>query len=330
MTTVRGLRAEVIAPLLPEAEAWLAGAELPRELAVAWSGGADSTALLLALMARGHRVEAWHIDHGWRAGSAAEAEWLGHVAAGWGVPFCSARNPEISERNREAAARRFRYRQFGHWAEVRGVQALCLGHHRQDQAETVCLRMLQGGGVHGVRGMARVREQDGLMLYRPLLHVSRAALRQALQHAGVTWLEDASNADTRLWRNRIRHRLFPAMHGAGTDPWRLYRRWGEVAAQLAARVDARLSQVSIVREEGRVSVAWADWAALSSSLRAGLLQRMMQALFGSGVVAGRRHIHMVEAWTVRGGAGGLDLSRSRLYRRHGRLSLVPSAPGKTV
>ena len=292
---------------------------------MAWSGGADSTALLLALMAQGHRVQAWHIDHGWRAGSAAEAERLGQLARRWGVPFLSARSPAASSRNREAEARGFRYRQFARWAETQGMHVLCLGHHHQDQAETVCLRMLQGAGPHGIRGMAPRRERDGMVLYRPLLHVPREALRQALQRAGVAWLEDASNSDAALWRNRIRHHLFPAMQAAGTDPWRLYRRWGEQAARLADIVDAGLAPVSMARTVDRVSVAWSDWAALSPPLRACLLQRMMQALFGPGVVAGRRHILMVEAWTARGGAGGLDLSRSRLHRHRGRLHLRPSA-----
>lgn len=330
MTAAEGLRPAAIVPHLPEAAAWLAAAELPSELAVAWSGGADSTALLLALVARGHRVQAWHIDHGWRAGSAAEAEWLGQQAGRWDIPFFSARCPDAPTRNREGAARDFRYRQFARWAESLGVRALCLGHHRQDQAETVCLRMLQGAGPHGVRGMARTRGQGELVLYRPLLQVPRENLRQALTEAGVPWIEDASNADPGLWRNRIRHRLFPAMRAAGTDPWRLYSRWGEAAARLAVEIDAGLAPVALACTEAGVSVAWADWVALTPPLRACLLQRMMQALFGPGVVAGRRHICMVEAWTVRDGAGGLDLSRSRLRRRHARLQLVPAATSLRV
>jgi tRNA(Ile)-lysidine synthase len=328
VTAEQGLGFVSAPPLLPEAAAWLADADLPDELAVAWSGGADSTALLLALMAQGHRVRAWHIDHGWRPGSAAEARWLGQLARRWGLSFHCACSPMASTRNREAEAREFRYRQFAGWAEAQGVGALCLGHQREDQAETVCLRMLQGAGPHGMRGMAAVRGQGELRLHRPLLHVSRGALRQALSQAGVAWLEDASNADVSLWRNRIRHRLFPAMQAAGVDPWRLYRRWGEQAARLALGIDAGLASVPLAQAADRVSVAWSDWAALSPPLRACLLQRMMRMLFGPGVVAGRRHIRMVEAWTVRGGAGGLDLSRSRLHRQRGRLQLASAAgPG---
>jgi tRNA(Ile)-lysidine synthase len=310
-------------PHLPEAPAWLASSSLPSRLAVAWSGGADSTALLLALLSQGHQVEAWHVDHGWRTSSAFEAEQLGRHAAQWGVPFFSARSPAVPAGNREAAARDFRYHQFAAWAEAHGVHALCLAHHREDQAETVCLRMLQGAGIHGMRGMAGMREVRGLKLYRPLLHVSRCELRQALLRAGVSWLEDPSNRDLALWRNRIRHRLFPAMQVAGTDPWHLFLRWGEQAGRLAAVIDAMVAEVPLTHAAGSVFVTWMDWSALSPPARARMLQRMMRMLFGEGVVPGRRHIRMIEAWTRRDGSGGLDLSRCRLQRRQGRLYLVP-------
>jgi tRNA(Ile)-lysidine synthase len=120
------------------------------------------------------------------------------------------------------------------------------------------------------------------------------------------------------------------MQAAGTDPRRLYLRWGEQAARLADIVDAGLAPVPLAQAADRVSVAWADWAVLSPPLRACLLQRMTQALFGPGVVAGRRHIRMVESWTARGGTGGLDLSRSRLQRKKGRLHLVPSGASLAV
>ena len=207
------------------------------------------------------------------------------------------------------------------------MRALCLGHHREDQAETVCLRMQQGAGMHGMRGMARAREREGLMLYRPLLHVPRQELRQALRRAGVAWLEDASNGDTSLWRNRIRHRLFPAMHAAGTQRGVACGPGGGRAGRRGGDMEAGLARVRVARRGGGVAVAGRDGAGLAPPLRACLLQRMMQALFGPGIVAGRRHIRMVEAWTARDGAGGLDLSRSRLYRRSGRLHLRPAAAG---
>jgi tRNA(Ile)-lysidine synthase len=310
-------------PLLPEASTWLRPATLPSRLAVAWSGGADSTALLLALLSLGHRIEAWHIDHGWRTSSSSEAEQLSRRAAQWGVAFFSARSPAAPAANREAQARDFRHRQFMAWAEAHGMHALCLAHHREDQAETVCLRMLQGAGVHGIRGMVGMREVRGLKLYRPLLHVSCLDLRQALQRAGVSWLEDPSNRDLGLWRNRIRHRLFPAMQAAGTDPWELFMRWGEQAGRLAVVIDAMVAEVPLILAGGSVSVTWMDWSVLTPPARARMLQRMTRMLFGEGVVPGRRHIQMIEAWTRRNGSGGLDLSRCRLQRRQGRLYLVP-------
>lgn len=313
------------APFLPEASSWLKASILPSRLAVAWSGGADSTALLLALLSQGHQVEAWHIDHGWRADSASEAEALKRCAMQWGVVFRGMRSPVVPAGNIEAAARDFRYRQFAAWASSHGIHALCLAHHREDQAETVCLRMLQGAGVHGIRGMARERDASGLRLYRPLLHVPRRDLRSALRQAGVSWLEDPTNHDLGLWRNRIRHRLFPAMYAAGTDPWALFLRWQEQAERLATAIDARLSGVPMIQAAGGVSVAWRDWSALAPPVRARLLQKMMHIVLGEGVVPGRRHIQLVEAWSARNGSGGLDISRCRLQRRQGRLYLAPVA-----
>lgn len=318
------------APHLPDATAWLATSSLPTRLAVAWSGGADSTALLLALLTQGHAVQAWHIDHGWRTESAAEAEELAWRAAEWGVPFFSVRCPSVPAGNREAAAREFRYRQYLSWAEAQEVHVLCLAHHREDQAETICLRMLQGGGVHGIRGMPAMRESHHLKLCRPLLHVSRNDLRQALLQAEVSWLEDPSNSDLSLWRNRIRHRLFPAVQAAGTDPWSLFLRWGAQAGRLAAVIDARVADVPITHAGGSVSIAWRDWSALVPPARARMLQKMTRLLFGEGVVPGRRHIRMIEAWTVRNGAGGLDLSRCRLQRYNKYLHLVPTVKNPGV
>jgi len=304
-----------LAAMLPEQ---IAGAQ--DVVAVAWSGGADSTALLLAMRERVSSLVAWHIDHGWRPESRRQAEWLARRAHGWGIPFHWVSLPKPT-RNLEAAARRQRYAQFARWGREQGVRHLYLAHHAADQAETVCLRLLQGAGVQGCRGMAELRMLGELRLHRPWLQVDPARLRTLLRQAGVAWLEDATNRDCALRRNRIRHRLFPAMRAAGVEPCRLFARWQRQAVLLDAALSERVQAIRIERTRDGVRLSWSCWRDLRAPERAMLLQRMVASLFGEGVCAGRRHILLVEAWTQRGGHGGLDLSRSRLQRENGFLHL---------
>jgi len=299
---------------------------LPAEVAVGWSGGADSTALLLLLLQQGYRVQAWHIDHAWRESSAAEAASLAQQAKQWGIELLIARLPAPSGCNREAEARKGRYAQFEQWAQATGITTLCLGHHRDDQAETVCMRLLQGAGIAGCRGMHYHRKHGRLDLVRPLLHIAGAELKGALEEAGIHWLEDPSNSDMTVWRNRIRQRLFPAIEQADVSPSDLFLRWQTQAARLAGQLDREtdllLTDASALdQEEQSACMPWLTWSACSAPLRARLLQKMMSFVLGDGATPGRRHILMVEAWTLRGGRGGLDLSNCRLQRSRKNLHL---------
>jgi len=311
-------------------QVWLTAANMPHlpdSLAVGWSGGADSTALLLALKASGRQVQAWHVDHGWRKASAHEAEALAEQAAQWNIPFISARLAPATKRNREAEARHGRYALFQCWSREQKIQTLCLGHHRDDQAETVCMRLLQGAGVGGCRGMWPERRMGEMWVVRPLLHVSGHALRMALSEAGVSWLEDPSNADLSIWRNRIRHQLFPAMAQAGEAPDTLFLRWRVQAERLAKQLD---HEADILLHDLRRDHAhgwclpWQTWVSGTPAVRARMLQKCMALLLGDGVTPGRRHIMLVESWTGKNGRGGLDLSRCRLYRDSDRLHLQPA------
>ncbi len=309
------------APVLPAAYAWLKGCRLPEKLAVGFSGGIDSTALLLSLHGAGHEVIAWHVDHGWRANSSEEADSLGRQLSMWNIEFYSARPGTAPVSNREAAARKTRYAQFLYWAREQGIKTLCLAHHRDDQAETVCMRMLQGAGVVGCAGMKPERALNHLRIVRPLLKVPKSALQAALRLAGVGWLEDASNQDTSLMRNHIRHHLFPEMWRSGIDPSVLFGRWQQQASRLVSLLDEQAGTVEIQRKNGVVSVSWNAWREMPQPVRTYILQRMMAALFGEGVVPGRRHIELVESWLGKGGHEGVDLSRCRLSHRSKGLHL---------
>jgi len=312
-------------PHLLQAEGWLKTSSLrqnlPPSIAVGWSGGVDSTALLLVLHNAGLQVQAWHIDHAWHKKSSDDALCLSKLAEAWNIPFLSRRLAETPASNREAHARQGRYQAFQSMAEETGVCAIALGHHADDQAETVCMRMLQGAGVMGCRGISSKSCRNGLDIYRPLLHVRRASLESALHKQGVECLHDVSNNDLSLWRNRIRLELFPSMLLLGVDPYVLFMRWQKQAVTLANMIDIGADNISLNTTASACSILWYDWQNLSQAVRAQVLQRMAASVLGEGVVFGRRHIELIEFWQKKGGRGGLDLSACRLSRQGGCLHL---------
>ena len=173
-----------------------------------------------------------------------------------------------------------------------------------------------------------MREQRiwrGLNIVRPLLHVDRAELIHALNSACVDWHEDASNRDTTLLRNRIRHELFPAARKHGVDPIDLFCRWQQQAVHLSSRLNRLADDVPLGMQRGDVVLAWEAWQSSPTAVRAVLLQRMNAKLFGEGAVLGRRHILLAEQWRRQGGRQGIDLSRCRLFRSRETLHLTAAS-----
>ncbi len=291
--------------------------EMPQQIAVAWSGGADSTALLLRLLDEGYAVQAWHIDHGWHEDSMAVAQSLAGQAEEWGVPYYL-RQIEKPQKNIESEARSGRYNAFEELAEQTGCFHLALGHHADDQAETVCMRMLQGAGVAGCQGMRGYRQRQNLHLWRPFLQVPRTDIEQYLTQKGLSWVSDPSNEDVALWRNKIRHKLFPAFESKGVSPLRLYSRWQKQAEKVQRQVVSLAQDIAVekhVRNDAEICVIdWQQWCAQPAPVRAYLLQQMVGLLFAEGVVLGRRHILAIEQWRGHGGNSWLNLSGCCLYR----------------
>lgn len=205
----------------------------------AFSGGPDSTALLLGLSAlgrkHGFRIFAAHLDHGLDAGSAGRAAAAAEVAARLGVP-CTVDRRAVPALRRpgespEAAARRVRYEFLEEVRRQAGARFVATGHHRDDQAETVLLRLLFGSGLEGLAG---IRAIHGTVV-RPLLGVPRAVLRTEVEAAGLPWSEDPTNLDLSMPRNRVRHRILPTLEA---EP---LARLAERAGRAGAALDRRLS-----------------------------------------------------------------------------------------
>ena len=198
---------------------------MPGRIAVAYSGGRDSTALLHATLAAaaGHGVDvvALHVHHGLSPNADA---WLAHCEAQcrrWarvGKPIeldCHRviDHPGTGE-SVEAWARQARYRALRAMALAHGAPFVLLAHHQRDQAETLLLQALRGGGVAGLSGMPRSIERDGVTWQRPWLDRPRAEIDAYVRRHRLTHIEDDSNADPRFARNRLRLQVWPALSAA--------------------------------------------------------------------------------------------------------------------
>lgn len=185
--------------------------------AVAFSAGADSTALLLAAHARWPgQVVALHVHHGLQAAADGFETRARQTCEALGVPLRVRRldaSPEAGQ-SPEDAAREHRYRALAQMAREAGAGCVLLGQHADDQVETLMLALGRGAGLPGLAGMAERFERHGVLFGRPLLDLPAPALRAWLRDLGQPWAEDPSNADPRFTRNRIRQTLLPAWEAA--------------------------------------------------------------------------------------------------------------------
>ncbi len=200
----------------------LARAARGAPLAVAFSGGPDSTALLLALRAGasrfGWRPVAVHVDHRLDGGSARRARGAARIAARAGVPFeVRAARPLPPGRSLEEWARAERYRLLAAVARSTGAAAILAAHHRLDQAETVLLRILFGSGAAGLGAMRSVSHRLGLPLLRPLLELDPGVLRRHAAGAGIEPIDDPTNRAPGPRRNIVRRRLLPVLAAEAPD-----------------------------------------------------------------------------------------------------------------
>ena len=175
-------------------------------IVVAVSGGTDSTALLVSLHELGLDLVAAHVNHHLRGGdSDADEAFVRDLCARLGVPLRVAGgtlDPErVRERGIEAAAREVRYARLTRIRDDEDAQYVATAHQKNDQAETVLMRLLTGSGLAGLRGIHPHR-QDGFL--RPLLEVTRAEVEAFLAERGVVPRIDRSNEDPRFLRNRVR------------------------------------------------------------------------------------------------------------------------------
>jgi tRNA(Ile)-lysidine synthase len=204
---------------------------------VAYSGGADSTALL---MAAAHcwpgQVQALHVHHGLQAAADDFVCVCRSVCAGLPVPLhiVQINAGHTPGESPEDAARRARYAALAAAARQHGLGGVLLGQHADDQVETLLLALSRGAGLPGLASMPARLEREGVVFYRPLLQIPGAALRQWVVAQKIPFVDDPSNTDERFTRNRIRARLLPALAQAFPQFRETFARSARHAAQAQA------------------------------------------------------------------------------------------------
>jgi tRNA(Ile)-lysidine synthase len=285
---------------------------------VGFSGGLDSTVLLHAAaeLRNARPLVALHVNHGLHPEADA---WQGHcarVSEALGVALLTRRVEVLRRGSLEAQARAARYGAFAEALEHGGC--LLLAHHRQDQAETALLRLLQGRGLYGMPDRRRL---GAGMLVRPLLQASRGDIETYARGHGLVWLDDPSNADEALDRNFLRRRVLPELR----------ERWPQADDALLSALDrSRLADELLGARLG--DLAAADALAIDELTAFGLeerveLLRLWLAARGHGAprrAALAAFLRQLAAGTDR--HPELRLAAARLRRYRGRIHLVHPQP----
>jgi tRNA(Ile)-lysidine synthase len=252
-------------------------------LGLAVSGGPDSLALLLlAHAARRGNCEVATVDHALRPEGAAEAALVSSLCQLLDVPHTTLRIewPQVPRTAAQEKARTARYDALGRWAEERSLPSVVTAHHRDDQTETLLMRLVRGTGVRGLAAMrprASVPGHPSVLLLRPLLKWSRDELRTVCWRAGLEPVQDPSNFDVSYERVRIRARLAEA---DWIDAGALAR-----SAELLARADEGLDWACEQEWELRVkrSVSGLEYApAAPDEVRRRVVGRIIQELATEG------------------------------------------------
>ncbi len=331
------MRAEA-GPVTPqEAERLFTPLARLERIAVAVSGGADSTALLL-LMQRWSSARSGHprlcvltVDHKLRNGSDVEARSVMGLAARLGVEAkllsWDGEKPATGIQN---AARRARLALLTAAAREFGASAVALAHNADDQAETLVMRLARGSGLDGLAAMSPATPFAGLTLVRPLLGIAHARLTATLEAAGLAWFEDPSNANPDFERVRVR-RLLATLADGGLDAAALAhsaRRLGRAREALEAASDEAAARLVVKHPEGLIEMDSGGFDRLSEEVKVRLLQRAVT--IAGGLAGDPPRLSAIEAladWLAGGEGRARTLAGARIVRRRNAL-LIGREPGR--
>jgi len=313
-------------------------------IVLAVSGGPDSIALMWlaarwrSRLARGPRLIAVTVDHGLRSEAAREARDVKRLARSLDLTHRTLRwSGTKPKTGLPAAARAARYRLLAQAARAGGATHILTAHTRDDQAETLLMRMLRGSGIAGLAAMARESEREGVRLARPFLDVSKSRLVATLKKAKIGFADDPTNRDVSFTRPRLRT-LLPALAAEGGDARNL--------ARLAARLARANAAVEVLADGAERYLALRDreslrpgfdagaFAAMPEEIRLRLLKRAIDR-FGHEGPAELGKVEALLAALDRAGAERAEGSRPRLKQTlagalvsliDGRIRVEPAPP----
>ena len=316
------------------------------KVVVAVSGGPDSLALL-HLLARGDfypakRLIVAHFNHGLRPAAAHDEAFVAKTAVAWGLEYRSAGTDVATDARRqrksvEEMARLARYRFLAEIARREGAMVAVTGHNADDQAETVLMHFLRGSGMAGLRGMLPVGPLPGapeVTLLRPLLSVRAGELREYCRENGLTPVEDHSNDDMTIHRNRLRHELLPLL--TKYNP-KIVERLNNTAAVLAADYDLlrtmqedAWSSIVLTVKDGWLQLDFAGWRRLPLALRRSTLRRACETLNPSLRDIGFQSVEQARLVSESGQVGGRSGLPGDLRLAVGYDRLMISLPGVKI
>ncbi|MGH7864583.1 MAG: tRNA lysidine(34) synthetase TilS [Candidatus Binataceae bacterium] len=312
-----------------------AGVERGVTVLVALSGGADSVALLRGLVevrdALGIRIAAAHLNHGIRG---AESDHDEAFVRG----ICAALNVELTverahalvpdQANLEERARDARREFLNRAADALGARYIALGHHGDDQAETVLMRAMRGAGITGLGAM---RECGPGRIIRPLLGLWREEIREYLGEIGAPYVTDSSNFSTAILRNRVRLELIPMLERDHAPDARV--RLVELAAEMRALDDlvrglAKDELARMIRADGALDVT--RFSSLAPGLRVPVLREFAASSLGGLRGLERTHWLAMEKLCAHGPPNGeVHLAGGvRLTRAYAAVRFTPASRGR--
>jgi tRNA(Ile)-lysidine synthase len=299
-------------------------ARLP--LAVSYSGGADSTALLAACAARWPGdVFAIHVNHGLQAAADDFERHCEARCAQLGVPLHVERidASHASGESPEDAARRGRYDAIHAVAARQRAATVALAQHADDQVETMLLALSRGAGVAGIAGMRAEWQIDGIDYRRPLLDVSAADIRAWLHAQAIDWIEDPTNEREEFTRNRIRARLMPALREAFPSSLYTFARSARHAAQAQELLD-ELAAEDLQRTGSPPQIA--ALRALGRARQANVLRHWLRSAHGEQANTAQLDelLRQVAACATRGHDIRLRAGHGFVQRDGARLVFTPS------
>jgi tRNA(Ile)-lysidine synthase len=308
------------------------------------SGGADSVCLLhiLAGLQKQFKfsLSVAHVNHRLRPEAGEDARYVEALAAKLKLPFAhrAVNVKALASRKKlslEDAARQARYRALEKIAKQFDADAIALGHTTDDQVETIVLNLLRGGGPEGMAGMPITRPLGKAKIIRPLLEISKAETEQYCRDHKLTFRFDASNLDTSILRNRLRHKILPILRAEQPALDKVLLRQGEIFRAedeyLRQQAGIALAEVTLVKTANAITFSIKKLIALPEVLARRVVREALRELRQGRQPLGLEQVERVLTLAKTGKTGkGLDLGEGLWVEKSYQILKLQRSPIKSL